>query len=207
MTLRASPYVRLCMLSELGLILYLQGSGRSYAPPSTDAPSSSGYSQDEFGPFEHAPPTPPTAQEEADADGADFGADVYAKRPRKGSVLSRSASDSQSRTSGSEYNHAHVGQPQPPLGRKQSSQRSNSTASQSLSLSSPPAHALTFPAVTSHDMSPLPEEVAAADAGPVITIDTPGGFPSVGFPSVGFTGGLRRKNSEAGVFLARRGDE
>lgn len=40
-----------------------------------------------------------------------------------------------------------------------------------------------------------------ADSQPIITIDTPNGFPTVGF-----SGGLRRKNSEAGVFLANRGD-
>lgn len=28
-----------------------------------------------------------------------------------------------------------------------------------------------------------------------------------GFPSVGLPGAMRRKNSEAGVFLARRGDD
>jgi hypothetical protein len=57
---------------------------------------------------------------------------------------------------------------------------------------------MSFPGVVHHDKSPL------ADESMIISIDTPNGFPSVGF-----SGGMRRKNSEAGagVFLARRGDE
>ncbi|EKM56322.1 uncharacterized protein PHACADRAFT_253390 [Phanerochaete carnosa HHB-10118-sp] len=195
----------LCKL--LSYVLF-QGSGPSYvASPNTDAFSSSDYS-DEYGPFEHAPAVSPYVHEEADVDGADFGADVYAKRQRGGSAMSRSVSDSQSRTSGTDsmqHDHSYVSQQQqqPQLGRKKSSKRSNnSTTSQSLSISSPPAQVVSFPVVAAHDMAPLTEEAAAADAGAVITIDTPNGFPSVGF-----SGGLRRKNSEAGVFLARRGDE
>ncbi|GJE96366.1 hypothetical protein PsYK624_125610 [Phanerochaete sordida] len=180
------------------------GSGPSYVvSPSTDAPSSSGYSQDEFGPFEHASPLPPHVREETDADGADFGGDAYAQRPRRGSAMSRSASDSQSRTSGTSSAHTHAHANLPPPRRPQSSRRSASSASQSLSLSSPPPHTVSFPAVAPLDMAALAE----APADDVITIDTPGGFPSGGFPSVGFSGGMRRKNSEAGVFLARRGDE
>lgn len=184
-----------------------QGSGGSNLQ-SPDPTSSSGYDEsEEFGPFAHAQ-TLDTSLDHADVEGVDFGAEAYAKLPRRGGS-SGTGSDSRSRTSGTnshmdsvQYDYSPArprsqttvpGAPR----RKKSSRQSTSSASQSISVPSTPAQYTMFSTVAP---SPLVEEVVPSDQ-PIITIDTPNGFPTVGFG-----GGMRRKNSEAGVFLANRGE-
>ncbi|KIP11827.1 hypothetical protein PHLGIDRAFT_10375 [Phlebiopsis gigantea 11061_1 CR5-6] len=183
------------------------GSGGSNLQ-SPDPTSSSGYDEsEEFGPFAHAQ-TLDTSLDHADVEGVDFGAEAYAKLPRRGDS-SGTGSDSRSRTSGThshtdsvqyDYSPARPGSQTTVPGaprRKKSSRQSTSSASQSISVPSTPAQYTMFSTVAP---SPLVEEVVPSDQ-PIITIDTPNGFPTVGFG-----GGMRRKNSEAGVFLANRGE-
>lgn len=148
------------------------------------------------------------------AEDADFGAEAYNTRRHPGST--RSDSDSRSRTSASASNRdsSHYGlyysqQPAPitaPTTRRQnqydipqkerkssrskgSSKSSSSKTSQSPSIRSPVEP--TFPTQ------------------PFVVNSEFEGFPNDGtFPSTGFGGGrMSRKNSEMGVFLARRGDD
>lgn len=182
--------------------------------------------QEEFGPFEqsqiHYNP-----EDDAVDGAADFGAESYT-RPRPTGTSAGSGSDSRSRTSASNsnpdsarYNHHYLAQqplpsphmlpnPSPydmpaavPKKKKKSkrdkqSRLSVSTTSQSASLASPPPQQASFPFVASSeaDFSNYQEFVA-----PQLT-------PSnSGFPSAGLPGAMRRNKSEAGVFLANRGDE
>ena len=88
---------------------------------------------------------------------------------------------------------------------KSRSSRSGSSASQSTSVKSPPPQQTSFPDIAEHaapeeaeeDFSPRPDLRNSLSAA---------GFPSTGFPSTGFKDARSRKNSDAGVFLARRGD-
>lgn len=181
---------------------------------------------DDFGPFEHGQATHVQSHldaDDADFDGADFGGASYARRTGA-SNSGGTGSDSRSRTSGSisnadssRYNHHYLAQeaavplPRSPhefpvatdLPKKKrkskSAKHSVSTASQSVSLPSPPPEQSTFsPMIASQEATAAP---------------TPQDFPTTklsngGFPSTGLRGpGMHRKNSEAGVFLARRGDE
>ncbi|KZT18936.1 hypothetical protein NEOLEDRAFT_1142735 [Neolentinus lepideus HHB14362 ss-1] len=159
---------------------------------------------------------------------ADFGGELYAKRVASNN--SDRGSDSRSRTSGTlsssgdpsrMYNHHYTSQPMPPSGvqyyseefiqqpgleslpkkkkkksgKSKSSHDSASSTSQSQSIPSP---VTAFP-----ESHPEVAEGSPARHLPRVDIpnDTSGGFPSAGL------GGIRRKNSDMGVFLARRGDE
>ncbi|KAH9948062.1 hypothetical protein B0H21DRAFT_292025 [Amylocystis lapponica] len=190
-------------------------------------------SVDEFGPFAdgraHAP------LDDADVDGADFGAETYARRvPRGASSGTGSDSHSHSRTDSqldpAAYNHHYLSQQPAPAepqrkkkrksakGRSQSSKQSESSHEPSL-LSS---HS---PSIT----SPPPDSVGFLEPDIVFADDQFEGFPGGGleaahaeeqelvakvnepgaeggFPSAGLRGFQRRK-SDMGVFLARRGDD
>ncbi|TFK49255.1 hypothetical protein OE88DRAFT_1736896 [Heliocybe sulcata] len=159
----------------------------------------------------------------------DFGGEFYAKPVTSNN--SDRGSDSRSRTSGTlsssgdpsrMYNHHYTSQlaPVPPgtqyhpeefmqqgldplpkkkkkksSGKSKSSRDSASSTSQSQSIPSPiTAFPETHPVIA--------EESSAAHLSRLdIPHDASGGFPSAGL------GGFRRKNSDMGVFLARRGDE
>ncbi|KAI0088951.1 hypothetical protein BDY19DRAFT_993760 [Irpex rosettiformis] len=205
-----------------------QGSGDlvnhpSYGPRTRSSDGKSAATIDDFGPFEHAMPSPHYPQETVDEDDADFDALAYSRSSRVAGG-SGTGSDSRSRTSGSisnadpsHYNHHYLSMqhethslptsPVSPVGatpkkhkkRTKSSKHSSST-SRSESISTPPPHQSTFPTIAEHDRIPSPQKqfVSAEPTHPSET---------VGFPSVGFGGGrISRKNSEAGVFLATRGD-
>jgi hypothetical protein len=149
--------------------------------------------------------------EEHDADGdADFDAGSYA-RPRRttgGSAGDRS-SDTRSRTSGSRsvastepYRDELDSTPKP---RRSKSGRSKSsrTKSSKTSDSSGPSAPLLSPA-SAHFSSADVQVAAAAPAAP----EAEWAFPNENeprFPSAGLGGGLRRKSSDAGAFLATRG--
>lgn len=182
----------------------LQGSG-GLPSPSTRGPAthssdgrSSATTDSYYGPFEPRAPAPRSSfPQEAvdDDDDADFDGVVYSKSTRGGSGT---GSDSRSRTSGStsnapeHYNHHYISQSQPQLPapskskrRSKSSRQSGSTA-RSESISTPPPYQTTFPAIAE---TPTPTQ-----------------FPSVGFGGAGPRMGMGRKGSDAGVFLATRGD-
>ncbi|KAI0784075.1 hypothetical protein C8Q75DRAFT_810416 [Abortiporus biennis] len=234
-----------------------QGSGSGFSSPfhNSNGPGSDSTSspmpQEDFGPFasaqQHVDMLSNLLNDEADIEGADFGAETYAKRVTNGNSTG-TGSDSRSRTSASNsnadssrYNHHFISQQQlydrrmtmdgsplishspttptssasvdvegeqlPPIVKKKkkprkSARHSISTASQSMSIPSPPPQQANFPAA----IIASPEQCQH----PVIDPFPSGGFDkSDGFPSVGLVapGRMSRKNSEAGVFLARRGDE
>lgn len=216
------------------LNLALQGSGPAHggipSPFRTSTASNSDVSsprvREDFGPFEQSQVH--DIPEDDTIDGApDFGAESYT-RPRPDGTSTGSGSDSRSRTSASNsnadsarYNHHYLSQqPLPslhmhpdstpfemsasPLQKKKKSKRdkqsrlSVSTTSQSASLASPPPQQASFPFVASSEADYASHrEFVASEPTP-----SNGGFPSAGLP-----GAMRRKNSEAGVFLANRGDE
>lgn len=192
---------------------------------------SSPHRQEDFGPFEQS-----QIHDDYDADDAETGdldADAYTRRAPRGASMG-SGSDSRSRTSASNsnpdssrYNHYYLSQQpmqvphmlanQPPhpfeltsstpkkkkkSKRDKTSRQSVSTTSQSTSLASPTQQPSRIPFVPS-------PSVASADGEYINHTEfiAPEAKPAGGFPSVGLPGGIRRKNSEAGVFLARRGDE
>lgn len=197
----------------------------SHGPHTHSSDGRSSITTDSFGPFERAVHSPRYPEEAVDEDDADFDALAYSKSTRV-TGGSGTGSDSRSRTSGSisntdpaHYNHHYIsqqyephGQPVSPLSpsgvpprkhkkRSKSSKHSSST-SRSESISTPPPHQTTFPAIAEHDSMPSPQKQFVASTGPARSDATAGGFPSVGFGG----GRISRKNSEAGVFLATRGD-
>lgn len=170
--------------------------------------------------------------DDADDHGADFGAATYTKRATSNSNGSGSESRSRTSASGSNadptrYNHHYPSQPQPHHSRSntvdntsvpplllsmegtprrkkksksgRSSRHSVSSTSQSTSLASPPPQQGTFP----FNAAPM----LVSDENGVIQAYPQDATPTNGFPSVGLSGAMRRKTSEAGVFLARRGDD
>jgi len=211
------------------------GLGSSHGPGTHSSDGRSSATHESFGAFEQARPSPQYPEENVDEDDADFDGQVYSK-PSRAIGGSGSGSDSRSRTSGSmsnadpaRYNHhflsqqehqqyAHynnsqagppdVGVPPPPRKKKTrfKSSRHSATTSRSDSISTPPPHYTTFPAIVEQsqdDTHSYPHPAASA-----VSSAARAEIPVGGFPSVGFGGGrLSRKNSEAGVFLARRGDE
>ena len=143
---------------------------------------------------------------------ADFDAMAYNARRHTGST--RSGSDSRSRTSASAsnpdsscYNHHHSSQQPTPIPtlhtqtqnlhgvphKKRKSPRSKGSSSSKTSQS---------PSIRSPIEPTFPSQ-------PIIVKPEFEGFPNDGaFPSTGFGGGrMSRKNSDMGVFLARRGDD
>ncbi|KAF9818055.1 hypothetical protein IEO21_03016 [Rhodonia placenta] len=142
-------------VSELG-----SGSGSATSSPFVD----------DFGPFMQSQTVAALDDDDADADGADFGAESYARRPTQGGSSGGIGSDSRSRTSGSgsrsragsvQYSQHHLSQGQQSsadpaqkqrkrrltrsksLSSKQSESTSDPT-SQSISLPSPPADRAAF---------------------------------------------------------------
>ncbi|TCD71007.1 ATP-dependent DNA helicase sgs1 [Steccherinum ochraceum] len=216
---------------------------RQYAGSASDI--SSPHTIDEFGPFEQGQhfsmPAPLVLEhsEEADLDGADFGAENYARRVPGGSS-NGAGSDSRSGTSASMsntgYNPGRYNISQQPLSNGQapfsplspqgeqgpygddatptrrkksrkSGRHSVSSTSQSTGPVSPPPHAQTFvpqPIIAGSDTGYEYQRPNVVPEGVEAFVDRTA--PSAGFPSTGLRGGMSRKNSEAGVFLARRGD-
>jgi len=213
---------------------------RHYATDGSDM--SSPHTHEEFGPFEHgqlfqAPVVLPRQEsEEAEMDGADFGAENYNRRAPGGSS-NGGGSDSRSGTSasmsniGSSRHHrqysyqqpsTHGGAPFSPLSpqdpdvtptqrkkSRKSARHSISTTSQSTGSGpmSPPLPAQGF---APQPLIATPEngyDYRLPGMGPdsvdsFVDSNAVSAFPSTGL----LRGGMRRKNSEAGVFLARRGD-
>lgn len=156
----------------------------------------------------------PLSPDEELAEDADFDAEVYTTRRHPGST--RSDSDSRSRTSAStsnpdalHYNHYHSQQPAPipaPATRRQNTDDApqkgrNSSRSKGSSKSSS-SKTSQSPSIRSPVGSTFPTQ-------PIFVKSEFEGFPNDGtFPSTGFGGGrMSGKNSEIGVFLARRGDD
>lgn len=195
---------------------------------SSGAPSSDAQSAgiDDFGPLQQAQArSAQQLRDEIDFDGADFGAEAYAKRPAKSGGSNGTGSDSRSRSSAShsrsesvQFNHHYISQMQPaelplppsPMSpsserprRKKSRSSRHSVSTATPSVATPPPHNTTFPAIAEHDQHPSPLESVPIPSHEMLSPPE----TAKGFPSTGFGGGLRRKNSEVGVFLARRGDE
>lgn len=194
--------------------------------PGTHSSGRSSGTNDEFGPFERAPLSPRFPQEAVDEDdAADFDGFAYAKTSRTVGGSASSGSGSRSRTSGSMSNvdptaayynhhfiskqphHDEVASPFPAANgpvrkKKKRSQSSKHSSATTDSISTPPSYQTTFPAIAEQYGGPPPDMVMDRGSSIVTSHPAAGGFPSVGF------GGGRpsRKNSEAGVFLASRGD-
>ncbi|KAH8089920.1 hypothetical protein BXZ70DRAFT_954458 [Cristinia sonorae] len=238
-----------------------QGSGPGYghipSPFRNGSDVSSPYTQDEFGPFEQAQPSyrpphvplpVPVAREESedpDVDGADFGAENYARRAPGGSS-NGAGSDSRSGTSAASmsiagYSYSYSNrqyQQQPgmmpfspqdhqqqqqqqqelfidatPTRKKKKTSKSSSrksgrhsvsTTSQSTGPTSPP----TVPPEIHPPVIVSPESDDAETPRIGVVVDAVAAVkPVSAFPSTGLRGGFGRKNSDAGVFLARRGDD
>jgi hypothetical protein len=181
-----------------------QGSGDDGGYPSIPGPfqrpSPAAHGPGEpFGPFVAA-----QGQQkiDADADDADLGGELYARRSGSGNT---SGSDSRSRTSSSKDPSPHASVRQaphpltpvvPPPGPRRTNRKSRSSATTSRSTSQSPS--LPSPVVPSFP------EARVALASPDSLHQRDGGI-NLGFPSAGF-GGVRSKNSDMGAFLARRGD-
>jgi hypothetical protein len=153
---------------------------------------------------------------------------VYSKSTRVAGV-SGTGSDSRSRTSGSlsnadltHYNHHYLNQhhhhhapprsataaphsqPAPKPKKRSKSSKHSSSTSRSDSISTPPPHQTSFPAIAEQydDGAPARRPHAAPLSPSSPRLEHPAGFPSVGFGG----GRMSRKNSEAGVLLATRGE-
>jgi len=156
-------------------------------------------------------PTPPNEELPEDAD---FGAEAYNTRRHPGST--RSESDSRSRTSAStsnpdssHYNHHYSSQqpaPIPALGTQR--QSSHDVPRKKRKSSRPTGSSKSSSSKTSQSPSIRSPVEPTFPSQPIIVKPEFEGFPNDGvFPSTGFGGGrMSRKNSEMGVFLARRGD-
>jgi len=155
----------------------------------------------------------PLSPNEELAEDADFDADAYNTRKRTGST--RSDSDSRSRTSASvsnpdpsHYSRYYSQQPAPippPTTRRQNShdvpQKKRKSSRPKGSFKSSSSKTSQSPSIRSPVEATFPSH-------PVIVKPDFEGFPNDGaFPSTGFGGRMSRKNSEMGVFLARRGDD
>ena len=155
----------------------------------------------------------PLSPNEELAEDPDFDADAYNTTRRTGST--RSDSDSRSRTSATTSNlghlhhsHYHSQQPDPvpppttrrqnlhdvsQKGRKSSRQRGPSSKSSSKTSQSSSIRSPVEPTFPSHPIIVKPE--------------FEGFHHDAAFPSTGLGGGMSRKNSDVGVFLARRGGD
>jgi len=156
----------------------------------------------------------PTSPNEELGEDADFDAEAYNTRRHTGST--RSGSDSRSRTSAStsnpdssHYNHHYSQQPVPIPAPSTRRQNSHDTPQKRRKSSRPKGSSKSSSSKTSQSPSiPSPVEPTFPSL-PIIVKPGFEGFPNDGaFPSTGFGGGrMSRKNSEMGVFLARRGDD
>ena len=177
------------------------GSGPGVPPPSS--------------PREFVLVSPVSPNEDLAEDG-DFDAQAYSTRRYPGTT--RSESDSRSRTSASMSNpdspydnHYHYSSQQPAPIAAPSTQRQipHDTPRKKRKSSRPKGSSKTSSSKSSQSPSiPSPVEPTFPFQ-PIIVKPEFEGFPSDGaFPSTGFGGGrMSRKNSEMGVFLARRGDD
>ncbi|THH28511.1 hypothetical protein EUX98_g5680 [Antrodiella citrinella] len=194
--------------------------------------------QEECGPFEHAqlfqaPIVLPRQElDDAEMDGADFGAENYARRATDGNnggggSDSRSATTSNTGSSSRhtrQYSYQSQTQHPPPFSphdpdgtptqprkkSRKSGRHSISTTSQSTGSGplSPPLSAHGFPQPKIATPENVNESQRLEDVegfGDQSAQAAASAFPSTGLLRGG--GGMRRKNSEAGVFLARRGDD
>ncbi|EPQ53873.1 hypothetical protein GLOTRDRAFT_94902 [Gloeophyllum trabeum ATCC 11539] len=201
------------------------GSGGAHGNiPSPFMPGSSQGDSSHSGPSKSGRGDQPEFQADVDDEDADFGGDFYAKRAT-GNGSDR-GSDSRSRTSASlsnsgdparMYNHHYTSQCQSsplaqeefvhpghePLPKKKKKKSKSSSARDSASASST-SQSQSLPSPINSNFSESHPEIAAPS--PMLAPgENRGGFPSAGF-GVG-PGGMRRKTSDMGVFLARRGDE
>ena len=155
----------------------------------------------------------PTSPNEELAEDADLDATAYNTRRHPGST--RSESDSRSRTSASisnpdspYYNHHHYYSQQPTPIAAPSPQRQDSQDSPRKKRKSSRPKGSSSSKTSQSPSIPSPVEPAFPSQ-PIIVKPEFEGFPNDGaFPSTGFGGGrMSKKNSEIGVFLARRGDD
>lgn len=189
---------------------------------------------EEFGAFEQGQSMHALEDDEAEADGADFGAESYARRKPHGASSGGTLSDSRSRTSGSHsdsgrYNHHYISQApssivvsseQAPKKPKRRSTRTKSLSSkQSDSASLPTSQSPSLPSPTADRASFVQPQVAIPESeiGESEFEGFQGGTLDLarehansqpadgGFPSVGLRG-VQRTKSDMGVFLARRGE-
>ena len=144
----------------------------------------------------------------------DFEAEVYNTRRHRGST--RSDSDSRSRTSASmsnadssHYNHYSSQQPAPIPAPATQRQSSHDVPHKKRKSSRPKGSSKSSSSKTSQSPSIRSPVEPTFPSRPMIVNPEFEGFPNDGaFPSTGFGGGgMNRKNSEMGVFLARRGDD
>ena len=155
----------------------------------------------------------PLSPNEELVEDADFDAEAYNTRRHTGSI--RSDSDSRSRTSASTSNrdpshhiHHHSQQPAPipaPITRKQDS---HDVPQKKRKSSRPKGTSKSSSSKTSQSPSIRSPVDSTFPSHPVIVKPEFEGFPDDGaFPSTGFGGRMNRKNSDMGVFLARRGND
>lgn len=153
-----------------------------------------------------------TSPNEDPAEDPDFDAQAYNTRRHPGTT--RSESDSRSRTSASlsnpdfpsHYHHHHSSQQPAPIPAP-SIQRQNShdIPRKKRKSSRPKGSSSSKTSQTPPLRSPVEPTFQSR---PIIVEPEFEGFPNDGaFPSTGFGGRMSRKNSEMGVFLARRGDD
>lgn len=157
----------------------------------------------------------PSFPNEELAEDGDFDAQAYSTRRHPGTL--RSESDSRSRTSASmsnpdsPYDSHHYSSQQPVPIAAPSTQRqiSHDTPRKKRKSSRPKGSSKTSSSKTSQSPS-IPSPIDPTfPSQPIIVEPEFEGFPNDdAFPSTGFGGGrMSRKNSEMGVFLARRGDD
>ena len=151
-----------------------------------------------------------TSPNEDPAEDPDFDAQAYNTRRHPGTT--RSESDSRSKTSASLSNpdfssHYHHSSQQPPPIPAPSIQRQSShdIPRKKRKSSRPKGSSSSKTSQTPPLRSPVEPTFQSR---PIIVEPEFEGFPNDGaFPSTGFGGRMSRKNSEMGVFLARRGDD
>lgn len=153
----------------------------------------------------------PSSPNEELAEDADFDAQAYNARRHLGST--RSESDSRSRTSASTsnpdspyYGH-HFSQQPTPIAAPSTQGQSSRDVPRKARKSSRPKGTSSSKTSQSPSIRSLIEPTFPSQ--PIIVKPEFEGFPNDGvFPSTGLGGGgMNKKNSEMGVFLARRGDD
>jgi len=193
---------------------------------------------EEFGAFAHGQ-SATVFEDDVDADGADFGAESYARRTPHGTASGGTGSDSLSRTSASNsngdavhHNHQVLSMPQylPPPTEEDSQKRKRRRSTRTKSLSSRQSDSPSLPTSQSPSIpSPSADHTSFSHPDVVLSPHAESNFegfqggtldlarehanardgakgPDSPFPSVGLLG-VKRTNSDMGVFLARRGDE
>ena len=157
----------------------------------------------------------PTSPDEELAEDGDFDARAYNTRRHPGTT--RSESDSRSRTSASASNpdspyynnHYSSQQPAPTAAPSTQGQIPHDTPRKKRKSSRPKGSSKSSSSKTSQSPSISSPIESTFPYQPIIVKPEFEGFPNDGaFPSTGFGGGrMSRKNSEMGVFLARRGED